>query len=835
MAPGSPTAATNSVWPLSADERGADMSLATRPTWHAETGEWGAQLGDFDLAVSVPFERVLHVTVYPRGERPAPTPAIVDPRRRSLPFETLESATGIRARGGGIDFYFRLFFPHSGDDPGDEGAEVSPPLLGVYAHADAGSEGEENLLLTPLETGWKLEYPLQAEDRCYGLGEKTGYLDRRGRKYTMWNTDDAAPHIETLDPMYVAIPWLVHLERDGSALGLFLDDPTRTVWDLGAADPGKVVVQTPRAAVDLYLVVGPDLGDVVRRYAALTGTMPLPPKWAIGYQQCRYSYISADQVREVASEFRRREIPCDVLYMDIDYMDAYRVFTWDAERFADPKALCADLDAQGFKTVTIVDPGVKKEAGYDVYDDGLARGMYVLDADGVPYVGRVWPGNTVFPDFSRPEVRRWWGDRHRPLFDAGVTGIWNDMNEPSDFSTESKTLPEDARHEEPPVAQRSDRAEAAHPRQTRRHAEVHNLYGLYMGQATREALLAERPDERPFVLSRAGFAGIQRYAATWTGDNFSIWLHLEQALPMALNLGLSGVPFVGPDVGGFSGDTTGELLARWTQLGSVTPFFRNHSNKGTRDQEPWTFGPEIEAICRKYIQLRYALLPYLYTQFRRASEDGLPIMRPLLLEFPDDPELAAIADQALVGPDLMVCPMVRPGATRRAVYFPDGDWYDFWTGARFYGPDWRVARGDLATLPLFARAGAVIPRSQWGPSTALQPRDVLTLEVFPGEDLRGEWYDDDGSSFAYRTGGYALWRFTGGTDEESALRLRLELIHGGFAVPETRLRVVLRGFAAVGRAAFESSQVPWGAIDGDVVVEGPLQAGEWVFEGVSIL
>ncbi|MBM3275179.1 MAG: DUF5110 domain-containing protein, partial [Candidatus Sericytochromatia bacterium] len=472
---------------------------------------------------------------------------------------------------------------------------------------------------------------------------------------------------------------------------------------------------------------------------------------------------------------------------------------------------------QGFKTITIVDPGVKKEAGYDVYDDGLARDAYVLDADGVPYVGKVWPGNTVFPDFSRPEVRRWWGDRHRPLFDAGVTGIWNDMNEPSDFSTDSKTLPEDARHGD------------------RRHAEIHNLYGLYMSQATREALLAERPGDRPFVLSRAGFAGIQRYAATWTGDNFSIWLHLEQALPMALNLGLSGVPFVGPDVGGFSGDTTGELLARWTQLGSVTPFFRNHANKDTRDQEPWSFGPEIEEICRKYIRLRYELLPYLYTQFRRASEDGLPILRPLLLEFPDDAEVAAIADQALVGPDLMVCPMVRPGVTRRAVYFPDGDWYDFWTGARFYGPDWRVARGDLATLPLFVRSGAVIPRSRWGPSTAQQPRDVLTLEVFPGEDLHGEWYDDDGRSFAYRTGGYALWLFTGGTDEESALRLRLEHVHGGFAVPETRVRVVLRGYAAVGRAAFEGSQVPWEAIGGDVVVEGPLEAGEWVFEGVSIL
>ncbi|MBM3269788.1 MAG: DUF5110 domain-containing protein [Candidatus Sericytochromatia bacterium] len=791
------------------------MSLATRPTWHTETGEWSVELGDFDLVVSIPLPRVLHVVLYPRGQRPEPTPAIADPGRRSLPFETLESFTGIRCRGGDMDCYFRLFFPHSGDaaEEGEKGDGF--PILGVYAHAGRDDrQAHENVVLTPDAAGWKLEFPLQRADRCFGLGEKTGYLDRRGRAYTMWNTDDGRPHIETLDPLYASIPWLVHLAEGGAAMGLYLDDSHRTAWDLGCADPHKVVVRTPRPAVDLYLVVGPDLGDVVRRYAALTGTMPLPPRWALGYQQCRYSYMSAERVREVAGEFRRREIPCDVLYMDIDYMDEFRVFTWDPARFADPAALHADLRALGFRTITIVDPGVKKEAGYPVYDDGLARDAYVRDADGVPYVGEVWPGKVCFPDFSREDVRRWWGDRHAPLLDAGVSGIWNDMNEPADFSTDSKTLPEDALHA-----------------YGKRHAEVHNLYGFYMAQATHEALLRERTGERPFVLTRAGFAGIQRYAAMWTGDNHSIWLHLEQALPMALNLGLSGLPFVGPDVGGFTGDTDGELLARWTQLGALTPFFRNHTCKDTRDQEPWTFGAEIEEICRRYIRLRYELLPYLYAQFRRASQDGTPVLRPLALEFPLDPETWAIADQALVGPDLLVCPISRPGVTRRAVYFPEGDWYDVWTGARFQGPDWRVARADLATLPLFARAGAVLPRSAWGASTSLQDRETLILEVYPGSQLAGEWYDDDGASFAYGDGAYSLWRFAGGPDGD-ALRLAIEQEVAGYESPEKRVRLVVRGVARATAVTAGGREVPFEIAGGDLVAEGPLEPTEWVCRGV---
>lgn len=819
------------------------MSLATRPTWRSETGMLTASLGDFDLLVAFPAEGVARVCLYPGGERPRSSPAIVDPEAPGLPFRVKEAAYGLFIEGPGLVLGLRLIHPHTADSAEDEapggdgggtgeggvsrsgeGGEARkalearvPPLMAVEVSTRVG----EPALASDLEfysqaQGWEITLPLHRADRCFGLGEKTGYLDRRGRTYTMWNTDDASPHIETLDPMYVSIPFLIHMTESGGACGLYLDDSHKTEWDVGYTDPSHVRVKTPRDSADLYFVAGPRITDVVRRYAAVTGTMPLPPKWALGFQQCRYSYMSADRVREVAGEFRKREIPCDVLYLDIDYMDEYRVFTWDPEQFPDPAGLVHDLRTEGFRAITIVDPGVKKEAGYEVFDDGLARGSYVLDADGVPYVGEVWPGKVVYPDFSRPDVRKWWGERHRPLFDAGIAGIWNDMNEPSDFSPGPKgTLPEDAIHGG-----------------RRRHAEMHNLYGMHMSQATREALQAERPGERPFVLSRAGFAGIQRFAAIWTGDNHSIWLHLEQSLPMAMNLGLSGVAFVGPDCGGFSGDGQGELLARWTQVGALTPFFRNHSSKGTRDQEPWTFGPEIEEICRRYIRLRYELLPYLYTQFRKAATDGTPILRPLVYDFAADPEVRPIADQAMVGPSLMMCPIVRPHTTRRVAYLPAGEWYDAWTAARLKGGDWHILKADLATLPLLVRAGAVLPRSAWGPSTDGQPRGTLSLEVFPGPQLSGEWYDDDGISHAYLEGVYSNWKF-GGDAAGSTLKLSLEQVHGGYPSPERQVRVVLRGVARVGAASGPEGEVAWRTEGGDVVAEGPLASGDWEFTGVE--
>ena len=387
--------------------------------------------------------------------------------------------------------------------------------------------------------------------------------------------------------------------------------------------------------------------------------------------------------------------------------------------------------------MVIVDPGVKVDPAYPVCAEGLARDAFCRLPDGQHFVGPVWPGDCYFPDFADPEVRVWWGGLYGRLLETGVAGVWNDMNEPAIFP--AATMPDSVQH----------RAEGAAGRVA--HRTLHNAYGQLMAQACAEGLRRLRPDERPFVISRAGYAGIQRHALTWTGDNVSTWDHLRLTIPMILNLGLSGQPFAGPDTGGFSGDADGELVTRWTQLGAFLPFFRNHSALGTRSQEPYVFGEPFESICRRYIELRYRLLPAIYTAFWQAAERGMPVARPLALAFPADRRTASLDDEYLFGDALLVAPILERGARGRGVYLPQGAWYDFWSGARLAGPGDVPAHAPLETLPLYARAGSVVPL---GPvmqyTDQLVPR-TLDLHIFPGD---GEsWlYEDDGHTLAHVRG-----------------------------------------------------------------------------------
>lgn len=577
----------------------------------------------------------------------------------------------------------------------------------------------------------------------YGFGQRTGFLDKRGRAMTLWATDETL-HTPGTDELYQAIPFFMAL-REGRAYGLFVDSPARVRYDMAKSYPDRYWVEAEQEVLDAYFFAGPDPRAVLGRYTELTGRMELPPLWALGFQQSRYSYYPEARVREIAREFRERQIPCDVIHLDIDYMDGYRVFTWDRERFPEPARLIGDLAGQGFKVVTIVDPGVKVDGQYRVFREGVAGGHFICHPDGELFIGTVWPGRTAFPDFARAQTRRWWGDLHKEaLLDAGVAGIWNDMNEPSCFAR--NTLPDT-------VLQGEDGKRLPH-------ARLHNAYGLLMCRATHEALRRLRPGERPFILTRSGYAGIQRYAAVWMGDNHSWWEHLLMAMPMCMGMGLSGVPFVGTDVGGFTEDGDGELLVRWTQLGVFTPFFRNHSSTGTRDQEPWAFGPEVEAIVRAYIRLRYRLLPFLYNEFYQASRTGLPIMRPLFLEYPDDPATYPISDQFLVGRDLMVCPVYQPGASHRLVYLPAGTWVDFWTGERLAGPAHLVARAPLDRIPVYVRDGAIIPMGPEMNYVGEVPLKELTLAVYAGAPGRLELYEDDGRSLAYKEGQWALTSIT---------------------------------------------------------------------------
>jgi len=591
--------------------------------------------------------------------------------------------------------------------------------------------------------GWKR---IEPDEHFYGFGERTGFLDKLAERQTNW-TYDALDYGSLTDNMYQAIPFLMAL-RPGLSYGIFFNTTFWSQFDLGAEQPGVWRMETHGGELDYYIIYGPEPAQVLHTYTELTGRMPLPPRWALGYHQCRWSYESETEVRELAQEFRKRQIPCDVIHLDIDYMRGYRVFTWSPERFSDPAKLVSDLAQAGFKTVTIIDPGVKyePEAHYPVFDQGVEQDYFVRKADGQLFHGYVWPDKAVFPDFLRPEVRQWWGNLHQSLTRVGVAGIWNDMNEPSisdrPFGDDGNKIAFPLDTPQGPVDEPAT------------HAETHNLYGLTMARACCEGLERLRSPQRSFVLTRSGFAGIQRWSSVWMGDNQSLWEHLELSLPMLCNMGLSGVAFVGCDVGGFAGNATAELFARWMQVGILYPLMRGHSAMSTARHEPWMFGDRVERICREYLELRYRLLPYLYTLFWEAATTGAPILRPLLYHFPNDSRTYTLYDQVLLGPSLMAAPIYRPGVEYRVVYLPQGTWYAWWSGNIAEGPTHILAHAPLEQMPLYVRAGTIIPLAPLRQYADQHPLGALQLRVWPGT---GEWtlYEDDGDSFEYRSGGFA--------------------------------------------------------------------------------
>lgn len=618
---------------------------------------------------------------------------------------------------------------------------------------------------TAMGMGWRMGAVaawkrIEADEHFYGFGERTGFLDKLAEVKTNWAID-ALDFGALTDEMYQAIPVFIAL-RPSICYGIFFNTTFWSQFDIGAEQPGVLRMETRGGELDYYIIYGADPAEILHTYTQLTGRMPLPPKWAIGYHQCRWSYESEEVVRELAQEFRKRQIPCDVIHLDIDYMRGYRVFTWSPKRFPDPVKLIGDLKQNGFKTVTIIDPGVKyePEADYHVFDEGIKNDYFVRKADGQLFHGYVWPDKAVFPDFMRSDVQKWWGDLQKSLTDIGIAGIWNDMNEPAlddrPFGDPGNKIwfPLDA-----PQGDISDRAT---------HLETHNLYGLSMSKACYEGLVRHRSNQRSFVLTRSGFAGIQRWSSVWMGDNQSLWEYLETSLPMLCNMGLSGVAFVGCDIGGFAGNATAELFARWMQVGMLYPLMRGHSAMSTARHEPWVFGERVEKICREYINLRYQLLPYIYTLFWEAATTGAPILRPLLYHFPNDSKTYTIYDQVLLGSSLMAAPIYRPGIEHRAVYLPAGIWYDWWNGDFYEGPITILAHAPLEKMPLYVKAGAIMPIAPIMQYTDERPLDRLTLRIWPG---KGEFtlYEDDGNSFEYKTGCWATTTYRVRPEKENII------------------------------------------------------------------
>ena len=573
--------------------------------------------------------------------------------------------------------------------------------------------------------------PISAGTDLYGTGEVPGPLRRNGTRTVAWNTDAYAWNAGSMS-LYQSHPWVLAVRADGTAFGVLADTPQRCLIDL------RTGIRFEASGPEFPVIVceGRSPQDVVRELARLIGTMTLPPRWALGYHQCRYSYTPDSRVREVARQFRKRHIPCDVIWLDIDYMEGFRCFTVNTWDFPDLRGLNDDLHADGFRTVTIIDPGIKREPGYHVYDSGQRIDAWVRTAGGAPYVGSVWPGECVFPDFTRTDVRNWWGG-----LALGVDGIWNDMNEPAVFNVPGKTMPLKNIH-------RADAALGG----TDTHARYHNVYGMLMARATFAGCRTARPDRRPFVLTRASHLGGQRWAATWTGDNVATWQHMDMSISGVLNLGLSGQPLAGPDIGGFAGAGSGRLFARWMGIGSLLPFSRGHTGKGNIDKEPWAFGPEVEATCRLALQRRYRLLPYLYTLAREASVTGLPIVRPLYFADPADPRLRDQDDSFLLGDDLLVMCRTSPDGDPPQI-MPRGNWRRI-----------SIVPGDLddAELPtIYLREGAALPLGPLVEYSDEKPLDVVELLANPDAQgvAVGRLYEDAGDGYGYRDREYRIMRW----------------------------------------------------------------------------
>ena len=583
---------------------------------------------------------------------------------------------------------------------------------------------------------WK---KMPAEESYFGLGDKAGPMNRRNRAFTMWNTDEFGWQ-EYSDPLYKTIPFFIGL-RKGTAYGVFFDNAYRSSFDFGKESGDYFSFGAEGGELNYYFLAGPEPKKVVQEFVQMTGYTPLPPLWALGYQQSRYTYYPEPVAREIVRKLRDDKIPADAIYFDIDYQQGNAPFTVSRTDFPNFEKMIQDFRAQGLHTILITDLHIKKDAnhGYAPYDTGIKNDAFVKNPDGSVFVGTVWPGNSVFPDFTLSRVRDWWGELYKDFVAMGVGGFWNDMNEPSVFLRADKTMPLDTVHRLDDGTKLDHRA-------------VHNVFGLENARATYEGLRKLQGDERPFVLTRAAYAGAQRYAATWTGDNSSTWNHLKMSTPMILSMGISGYPLVGDDIGGFATTPPSDLLTRWFELGAFNPIFRDHAAKGTGDHEPWANGPDQEAIRRKYIEMRYKLLPYIYTSMEETSRTGMPLMRPLFLEYPQVEGIAGNDRDFLFGGDLFVTPIFSEEVRALDINLPPGEWFEYKTAWKHKSGDVIQSNPALDTLPVWVRAGAILPEEPLVQSTEEKPEGPLELQVYPGTDCRGSLYQDDGHTFAYQRG-----------------------------------------------------------------------------------
>ncbi|WP_428329936.1 glycoside hydrolase family 31 protein [Mucilaginibacter sp.] len=612
---------------------------------------------------------------------------------------------------------------------------------------------------------------LYPDEKFIGLGEKTGDLNRRGSSYVNWNTD-APDHGPKSDPLYETFPFFIGL-HSGLTYGLFFDNTHKSYFDFGATtDEQMSWFGADGGDMNYYFFGAQSVSKIIEDYTWLTGRMEMPPLWTLGYQQCRWSYMSAAEILDIAETFRKQNIPADVMYCDIDYMDHYKIFTWNKETFPDPKSFIDKLKAMNFKLVNIVDPGIKVEPGYKQYDEGVAKNYFATYPTGEKFVGSVWPGRCHFPDFFREDVRKWWGTSFSALTEPGVAGFWNDMNEPAAWGQNIPWMVKFGDYYMP---------------------EIRNVYGMEMARATYEGTKKLLGNTRPFVLTRAAYSGTQRYSAVWTGDNSAYDAHMLLGQRLVNSLGLTGMSMVGVDIGGFSGDPTPELMVRWNSLGVYTPMFRNHAMKGTKYREPWRWGKENEAIIKKDIEQRYRILPYLYSSYYQSHKTGIPVSRTLAINYTQDTSIynEKYQNQFLFGDALLIAPVESTRLTED-VYLPKGDWYRLSSGEKYEGGKSVNVPSPLTDLPVFVKAGGIIPMQNVIQSTAEKGDGILEVNVWYGNEANSfVYYEDDGSSYDYQKGSYYKREISFDADKSS---ISLSAAEGSFTSKYSKIKLVMHGF-----------------------------------------
>jgi alpha-glucosidase len=614
-----------------------------------------------------------------------------------------------------------------------------------------------------------------------GLGEKTGPLNKAGRSYTNWNTDAPAYGIYE-DPLYISIPFYIGI-HDSLVYGIYLDNSYRTNFSFGAMEDNPGYFSCEGGEMDYFFISGKNVAEIVSSYTDLTGRMEMPSLWSLGLHQSRWSYYPDAEVLNIARTYREKKFPADAMTLDIHYMDDYKLFTWNEKYFPQPTEMISQLRNLGFHTTLILDPGIKIEKDYHAFESGLKNNIFVKSpGEKKLYQTQVWPGWCYFPDFTNPLARAWWGNQIKSLADQGVRGFWNDMNEPADWSKMFDPLSE---HDFEGIKST--------------HLRGHNVYGMQMARASYEGAVNSM-NERPFLLTRAGFSGIQRYSAVWTGDNVSTDEHMMLGVRLINNIGIGGIAFCGMDIPGFSGgdQLNNELYARFVSIGAFSPFYRIHAAKNTRAQEPWNFGEWVEDVAKKYTEIRYQLLPYIYSSFYESTQSGLPVQRSLSLFSSFDPMVydQSYENQYFFGQSILVAPVISTQDYTK-VYFPDDGYYDFFTD-KFYPHKGEFIVESTNTkpeskLPVFIKSGAIIPMQSVVQTTAEKPSDTLFIHIYNGERENSFlYYEDDGTSFEYRNEIYYKRKITFNPAGNSII----------FSAPEGKmksgfkyLKLILHGFS----------------------------------------